>query len=314
MLGLRARGRAARRVHGADDHAQVPRGDGLCRRGDGAAPRPQACTARRSRRPTPAAARAGDDRRRRRRRGRGGRRRRPRGARARRPTRRAPIALEVAGPASRWATAARSRCTASASRCARGEILGIAGVSGNGQRELVEALVGQRAARRRHGARDRPAVRRRGAPRTACCSCARCPRSRCATPASATSASPHNMALRDFDRAAAGRAGRAGWLRFAAWRERARAMDRRVRHQDARRERADRAACRAATCSARCWRASSPATINVLIAANPVFGLDFAAVAEIHARIAAGARDAAARCCWSARTSTSCSSWPTASS
>ena len=29
-----------------------------------------------------------------------------------------------------------------------GEILGVAGVSGNGQRELVEALVGQRAARR----------------------------------------------------------------------------------------------------------------------------------------------------------------------
>ena len=32
-----------------------------------------------------------------------------------------------------------------------GEILGVAGVSGNGQRELVEALVGQRAAPRRAG-------------------------------------------------------------------------------------------------------------------------------------------------------------------
>ena len=37
--------------------------------------------------------------------------------------------------------------------------------------------------------------------------------------------------------------------------------------------------------------------INVLIAANPVFGLDFAAVAEIHARIVARARRAAPPCC-----------------
>ena len=64
----------------------------------------------------------------------------------------APVALEVAGLRRAWATAARWRCTTSACRCARGEILGVAGVSGNGQRELVEALVGQRAARRRHGA------------------------------------------------------------------------------------------------------------------------------------------------------------------
>jgi ABC-type uncharacterized transport system ATPase subunit len=37
--------------------------------------------------------------------------------------------------------------------------------------------------------------------------------------------------------------------------------------------------------------------INVLIAANPVFGLDFAAVKEIHTRIVPGARARAARCC-----------------
>ena len=54
VLGLRARGGAARRVHGAHDHAQVPRGDGLRRRGDGAAARP------------PGARRAGRRRRRRR--------------------------------------------------------------------------------------------------------------------------------------------------------------------------------------------------------------------------------------------------------
>ena len=66
-----------------------------------------------------------------------------------------------------------------------GEILGVAGVSGNGQRELVEALVGQRA---RSGGSVRvvgPSPTSAGATRTASCSCARCPRSRCATPASA---------------------------------------------------------------------------------------------------------------------------------
>ena len=54
--------------------------------------------------------------------------------------------------------------------------------------------------------------------------------------------------------------------------------------------------------------------INVLIAANPVFGLDFAAVRRdprAHRRRCARA---AAPCCWSAKTSTNCWSWPTASS
>ena len=89
--------------------------------------------------------------------------------------------------------------------------------------------------------------------------CAACPRSRCATPASASSAWPQNMALRDFDQPPlAGRARR--WLRFAAVAQPRARVDRRLRRQDARRGRADRAACRAATCSARCWRASSPAT------------------------------------------------------
>jgi ABC-type Fe3+/spermidine/putrescine transport system ATPase subunit len=38
--GPRARLRTRRPVYGTDDHAQVPRGDGLCRRRDGAAARP----------------------------------------------------------------------------------------------------------------------------------------------------------------------------------------------------------------------------------------------------------------------------------
>ena len=66
-----------------------------------------------------------------------------------------------------------------------GEIVGIAGVSGNGQRELVEVLAGQRAARAAarssisRGAFDADA--RRDSPAS---SCSACRRSRCRTPAS----------------------------------------------------------------------------------------------------------------------------------
>ena len=122
--------------------------------------------------------------------------------------------------------------------------------------------------------------------RTARCSVRACPRSRCATPASASSASPQNMALRDFDQAPL----QSGPLRGLTGCATAHGASARApgspstASRRAARTRRSRA-CRAATCSARCWRASWPATINVLIAANPVFGLDFAAVAEIHARI-----------------------------
>ena len=92
-----------------------------------------------------------------------------------------------------------------------------------------------------------------------------------------------------------GRRSRAGpWLRRGRMRAQARALDRRVRREDRRRPTRPSRRSPAATCSARCSRASCPATVAVLIAANPVFGLDFAAVAEIHARILA-ARNARRR-------------------
>jgi ABC-type uncharacterized transport system ATPase subunit len=45
-----------------------------------------------------------------------------------------------------------------------GEIVGVAGVSGNGQRELMEALVGQRGRRRRQRQVDGEPFRRHAAP------------------------------------------------------------------------------------------------------------------------------------------------------
>jgi simple sugar transport system ATP-binding protein len=63
-----------------------------------------------------------------------------------------------------------------------GEIVGVAGVSGNGQRELMEALVGQRA-------RESGQVRVAGqplpppGPRTSAWACAPCRKNRCAMPA-----------------------------------------------------------------------------------------------------------------------------------
>ncbi len=162
----------------------------------------------------------------------------------------------------------------------RGEILGIAGVSGNGQRELVEALVGQRprlsgsvavvgqpyAARRA----ENRLLRLRALPEEPL-------RNACVGDLSVA----HNMALRDFDRAPMTRG---GWLRFAVWRERARGWiaDFGVKTRG---ENAPIASLSGGNVQRAVLARELAGDINVLIAANPVFGLDFAAVAEIHARL-----------------------------
>ena len=156
-------------------------------------------------------------------------------------------ALAVARPQPRGASAARSSASPASPATA----------SASWSRRSSAS-----AARRRHGhASIGAAVRRPTRARTAPQGCARCPRSRCATPAwRAERGREHGAARLRRGAAAPPVAAGLAWLRFAAWRARAREWIAALRRQDARRERADRAASPAATCSARCWRASSPAT------------------------------------------------------
>ena len=101
-----------------------------------------------------------------------------------------------------------------------------------------------------------------------------------------------NMAFREFDRAPYAAGG--WWLNRAAFREDAERKIARYRIKTRSPRYADRRRCPAATCSAPCWRANSAGDVEVLIAANPCFGLDFAAVAEIHAEIMAARNRGAA--------------------
>ncbi|MDZ7938481.1 MAG: ABC transporter ATP-binding protein [Rhodoferax sp.] len=161
-----------------------------------------------------------------------------------------------------------------------GEILGIAGVSGNGQRELVEALVGQRprlggtvqvtgqpyAATRA----DNHRLKVRSLPEEPL-------RNACVGDLSVSD----NMALRDFDQPPLSRN---GLLRKSAWRSRARdwIADLGVKTQG---EDAPIRSLSGGNVQRAVLARELAGDINVLIAANPVFGLDFSAVADIHLRL-----------------------------
>jgi len=165
---------------------------------------------------------------------------------------------------------------------APGEILGVAGVSGNGQRELVEALVGQRP-------RAGGSVRVRGEPyaarraenhRLKVRSLPEEPlRNACVADLSVA----ENMALRDFDLPPLATAGR---LRFARWRSRAREWIAAYGIQ-ARGEDAPIRSLSGGNVQRAVLARELAGDIDLLVAANPVFGLDFAAVEEIHARLRA---------------------------
>lgn len=164
----------------------------------------------------------------------------------------------------------------------KGEVLGVAGVSGNGQRELVEALVGQRARLSgRVEVMGAPyAARRADNRRLQVRSLPEEPlRNACVGDLSVA----ENMALRDFDQPPLNVG---GLLRFSTWRNRARdwIQEYGVKTQG---EGAPIRSLSGGNVQRAVLARELAGEINVLIAANPVFGLDFAAVAEIHSRILA---------------------------
>ena len=166
-----------------------------------------------------------------------------------------------------------------------GEIVGIAGVSGNGQRELMEALAGQR---RRDGGtvevsgrpyratrRQNRELRVRGLPeeplRNACV---------------ASMSVADNIGLRSFDEAPHARFG----LRVPgslARRARELIAAYRVKTQG---EGAPIGSLSGGNVQRAVLARELSDDAEVLLVSNPVFGLDFTAVAEVHARLAA-ARD-----------------------
>jgi simple sugar transport system ATP-binding protein len=90
----------------------------------------------------------------------------------------------------------------------------------------------------------------------------------------------HNMALRDFDQAPLTRR----WLRFRAWSERARSWIAEYGIKT-RGEHASIGSLSGGNVQRAVLARELAGDVKVLIAANPVFGLDFAAVSEIHARL-----------------------------
>jgi simple sugar transport system ATP-binding protein len=166
-------------------------------------------------------------------------------------------------------------------RVCGGEIVGIAGVSGNGQRELIEVLGGQRRA-------VGGAVKVRGQPygmtrgemlrHKVACLPEEPLRNACVGHMSVAD----NMAFRRFDQAPFARNG--VWLRRAPMRAAARALIARYR---VRTRSADSpvAALSGGNVQRTVLARELSGDVDLLIVANPCFGLDFGAVAEIRAQI-----------------------------
>ncbi|MGZ5853565.1 MAG: ABC transporter ATP-binding protein [Xanthobacteraceae bacterium] len=171
-----------------------------------------------------------------------------------------------------------------------GEIVGIAGVSGNGQRQLVEVLAGQReasggvvvmAGEAYHATREE--MRRHHFSllpeeplRNACV---------------ARMSVAENIAFRTFDRAPFAAGG--WWLR---WREFHDAAERKIGEYKIKTRSAESpiADLSGGNVQRAVLARELGDTVEVLVAANPCFGLDFSAVTQIHAEIMAARNRGAA--------------------
>jgi simple sugar transport system ATP-binding protein len=170
-----------------------------------------------------------------------------------------------------------------------GEIVGIAGVSGNGQRELMESLVGQRAVEGGSVtvAAEAFAATREQNRRLKVRSLPEEPlRNACVGDLSVG----RNIGLRVFDEAPAARG---GWLRGGVIRERARQLiqDYGVKTQG---EGAPIRSLSGGNVQRAVLARELSGEAELLLVSNPVFGLDFAAVAEIHGRLMAARNRGAA--------------------
>lgn len=161
-----------------------------------------------------------------------------------------------------------------------GELVGLAGISGNGQKELIEALTGQRQASAGTIRIDGEIYQATRAQMRRHCVFS-LPEEPLFKGCVGKLSVADNMALRNFDRPPIGRA---GFIHYGAIRAQAR-----VRMAAFNVSPADPARPIATLSGGNVQRAvlarelSEP--VNVLIVANPAFGLDFKAVAAVHARL-----------------------------
>lgn len=175
-------------------------------------------------------------------------------------------------------------------RVRAGEILGIAGVSGNGQRELVEAIAGQRKITdgniALHGEAfdcSRAAMKRH---KLSCL-----PEEPLRNACVANMSVAENLAFRRFDEPPFAAGG--WWLKPAAFRAAAKQVIARYRVKTPGPEAAIGQLSGGNVQRAVLGREIG-GEVNVLVAANPCFGLDFAAVADIHGQIMAARNRGAA--------------------
>ena len=171
-----------------------------------------------------------------------------------------------------------------------GEIVGIAGVSGNGQRQLVEVLAGQRTAEsgeirvigeayhatREEMRRHRMSLLPEEPLKNACVG---------------GMSVADNIAFREFDRSPFASGG--WWLNRAAFR---RSAEKKIGLYKIKTRNSDTpmSALSGGNVQRTVLARELGGDVEVLIAANPCFGLDFAAVAQIHAEIMAARNRGAA--------------------